>query len=88
MSDHPASPGSDDAILGRLMLAFEGIELPRWMADRLASAPAAGVTIFRHVNVENAGQVRELTDAVQAANPGWHPLLVAADRFRGRMPIS
>ncbi len=85
MSDHPASPGSDDAILGRLMLAFEGIELPTWMADRLASAPAAGVTIFRHVNVENAGQVRELTDAVQAAAPGGHPLLVAADQEGGQL---
>ncbi len=85
MSDHPAAPGSDDAILGRLMLAFEGTELPAWMADRLASAPAAGVTIFRHVNVENAGQVRELTDAVQAAAPGGHPLLVAADQEGGQL---
>ena len=37
-----------DPILGRVMLAFEGEVLPGRIAERLASAPAAGVTLFRH----------------------------------------
>ena len=32
----PGRARSDDAVLGRLMLAFEGTDLPAWTADRLA----------------------------------------------------
>ncbi len=49
------------------MLAFEGERLPAWVAERLGAAPAAGMTIFRHHNVRSPGQVRELTEAFQAA---------------------
>jgi beta-N-acetylhexosaminidase len=85
VTGHPATPGSDDAILGRLMLAFEGTELPAWMAERLGAAPAAGVTLFRQVNVASAAQVRSLTDALQAAAPAGPPLLVAADQEGGQL---
>lgn len=94
MTQHPAGTGSttgvgrtaaEDAILGRLMLAFEGFGVPPWMSERLASAPAAGVTLFRHVNVENASQVRTLTDALQAARQPGPPLLVAADQEGGQL---
>jgi beta-N-acetylhexosaminidase len=77
---------TSDAILGRMMLAFDGDRVPRWMATRLRSAPAAGVTLFRHHNVRSPGQVRELTDALQDAAaefPG--PLLVAADQEGGQL---
>ena len=71
-----------DAILARVMLAFDGMTLPDAMARRLSEAPAAGVTLFRHGNVRTPGQVRELTDAVQRAAPGL--LLVAADQEGGQ----
>jgi len=70
------------------MLAFEGEEVPAWMADRLRSAPAAGVSLFPSLNVRSPHQVRELTDALQrlaaaADFPG--PLLVAADQEGGQL---
>jgi beta-N-acetylhexosaminidase len=79
--------GTDDA-LGLLMLAFDGFELPADMADRLASAPAAGITLFRFLNVASPGQVRGLTGAIQAAaarrQPDAPPRLIAADQEGGQ----
>ena len=74
-------------ILGRVMLAFEGSELPSRIADRLAAAPAAGMTVFRGLNVRSPGQVRELTAAFQRAGGAdrWTPLLVAADQEGGQL---
>lgn len=75
------------AILGRVMLAFEGEALPGRIADRLALAPAAGVTLFRHLNVRSPGQVRALTEALQRAPSGGSgpgPLLIAADQECGQ----
>ena len=78
------------------MLAFVGERLPGWVADRLAEAPAAGMTVFRHHNVRSPGQLRELTDAFQRAGAGRRggradgrrrgvPLLVAADQEGGQL---
>ena len=79
-------------MLGRIMLAFEGETVPPWVADRLARAPAAGVTLFRAFNVRSAGQVRELNDALQRAAAGQFgstgsggPLLIAADQEGGQL---
>ncbi len=78
------------------MLAFPGEQLPDWVAARLAAAPAAGMTVFRHHNVRSPGQVRELTEAFQVAAaagaaqrggsdmPG-PPLLIAADQEGGQL---
>jgi beta-N-acetylhexosaminidase len=69
-----------------MMLAFEGEQVPGWMADRLRSAPAAGVSLFPSLNVRSPGQVRELTDALQQITndfPG--PFLVAADQEGGQL---
>jgi beta-N-acetylhexosaminidase len=75
-----------DAILARVMLAFDGVTLPDAMARRLSEAPAAGVTLFRHGNVRTPGQVRELTDAVQRAAEAWPgPMLMAADQEGGQL---
>ena len=76
-----------DAILGRVMLAFEGSELPGRIADRLAAAPVAGMTVFRAHNVRSPGQVRELTAAFQRAGGADRgtPLLVAADQEGGQL---
>ncbi len=83
-----------DAILARVMLAFDGVTLPDAMARRLSEAPSAGVTLFRHGNIRTPGQVRELTDAVQrtgrgaaagsGAADGPAPLLIAADQEGGQ----
>ncbi|HET7828571.1 MAG TPA: glycoside hydrolase family 3 N-terminal domain-containing protein [Candidatus Limnocylindrales bacterium] len=70
------------------MLAFVGTTLPAATAERLRSAPSAGITLFRYHNVETPGQLRELTDAAQraAAAGGWDgPLLVAADQEGGQL---
>lgn len=67
------------------MLAFEGYEAPSWLLERLAAAPAAGVTLFRHVNVKDAAQVRALTVSLQGARPPGPPLLVAADQEGGQL---
>jgi len=48
-----AAPGR--SILGRVMLAFDGERLPDEVAARLAAAPAAGVSLFRHHNVRSPG---------------------------------
>jgi beta-N-acetylhexosaminidase len=81
-----------DAILGRVMLAFDGDVLPGRIAERLAAGPAAGMTLFRYLNVRSPGQVLELTSAFQragAASPHAapadpSPMLVAADQEGGQ----
>ncbi len=74
-----------ESILARVMMAFEGDVLPEPVAARLARAPAAGVTLFRHGNVRSPGQVRALSDAVQRAAGEWPgPLLIAADQEGGQ----
>jgi beta-N-acetylhexosaminidase len=77
-------------ILGRVMLAFEGERLPPAIAARLRDAPAAGMTLFRFVNVHTPAQVRELTDAFQSSGAALPqaapaPLLVAADQEGGQL---
>ncbi|MGH2444875.1 MAG: glycoside hydrolase family 3 protein [Candidatus Limnocylindria bacterium] len=74
-----------DAALGRLMLAFDGLELPEPMRRRLAGAPAAGVTLFRYRNVSDPAQVRALTEAIQSCAPGDEPFLVAIDQEGGQL---
>jgi beta-N-acetylhexosaminidase len=81
---HPTG-GADASILGRIMLAFVGEQLPEWVVSRLAAAPAAGMTVFRHHNVRSPGQVRELTQAFQRAGAGTLPFLVAADQEGGQL---
>ncbi len=79
---------TEDSILGRVMLAFEGERVPDWVAERLASAPVAGLTLFVANNVRSPGQVRALTEAFQAAGAdrnGPAPLLVAADQEGGQL---
>lgn len=88
----PGRPVDDATELahGCLMLAFDGVELPAPIAERLLAGPAAGVTLFRHQNVRTPAQVRALTDAIQASarrrpSAGPAPLLVAADQEGGQL---
>jgi beta-N-acetylhexosaminidase len=75
-------------ILGRVMIAFEGLTLPEGVASRLGAGPAAGVTLFRFLNVRSPGQVRELTESLQraaAAGSGPGPMLIAVDQEAGQL---
>jgi beta-N-acetylhexosaminidase len=74
-----------DAVLGQLLLAFEGRQLPPDMAGRLGEQPAAGITLFRTLNVTDAAQLRALTDAVQALAPPGLPFVVAIDHEGGQL---
>ena len=56
-----------DELLGRLMLAFRSTSVPAWLRQRLAAAPAAGITLFRANNVRSPAQLRRLTAGLQAA---------------------
>jgi beta-N-acetylhexosaminidase len=82
----PPSP----ELLDRLMLAFSGTTVPARLRERLAEAPAAGVSLFRAANLRNPRQVRRLTAGLQAAastragEPGL-PLLIAADQEGGQL---
>lgn len=78
-------PRGEDAVLGQVMLSFEGQALPAAIRSRLAGHPAAGVTLFRFLNHGSPGRVRELTDALQEAAAGRGPLLVAADQESGQL---
>jgi len=77
--------GDDEAVLGQLMLAFDGTTLPEPMARRLHDRPAAGVTLFRHANVDDPGQLRELTGAIQGHAPADLPFLIAVDQEGGQL---
>jgi beta-N-acetylhexosaminidase len=77
--------GDHAAVLGQLMLAVDGMALPEPMAGRLRDRPAAGVTLFRHANVTDPGQVRELTDAIQRLAPADLPFLIAIDQEGGQL---
>src|SRR6187402_3318251 len=74
-----------EAVLGQLMLAFDGLTLPEPMLRRLRDRPAAGVTLFRHANVGDPGQLRELTDAIQRLAPSGAPFLIGLDQEGGQL---
>jgi beta-N-acetylhexosaminidase len=73
----------DDDVGGRLLLAFDGRRVPTWLGERLRSAPAAGVTLFRQRNVGRAAEVRALVGELQALRRG-PDLIVAADQEGGQ----
>jgi beta-N-acetylhexosaminidase len=77
--------GDNQGVLGQLMLAFDGMTLPEPMRRRLHERPAAGVTLFRHANVSEPEQLRELTDAIQRLAPADLPFLVAIDQEGGQL---
>ncbi len=70
----------------RLLVSFDGYELSAADAEAIARR-AAGVTLYRHLNVHSAPQVRALTDTLQAAAArlGLPPLLIGADHETGQL---
>ena len=68
------------------MVAFAGYELPEQTATALRARPYAGLTLFRHWNVQSPAQLRALTAAIQAAaSAGARPLLIATDQEGGQL---
>lgn len=71
---------------GALLVTLEGFELGDGSRELLGTPEVAGVTLFQQANVRDAGQVRDLAAAVQAARaPGAPPLLVATDQEGGQL---
>jgi beta-N-acetylhexosaminidase len=73
------------AVADLLVLAFEGLEAPSTVLDRVRRDPPAGFTLFTEDNVHDVEQVRQLTDTLQSANGGELPLLMAADQEGGQL---
>ncbi len=71
----------------KLLLAFEGHRLSAEIATAIRERRMAGVTLFRHLNIAHAAQVRELTAALQreSAALGDPPLLIAVDQEGGQL---
>ena len=70
---------------GQLLFAgFQGTELPRELAELLASGRIGGVILFAR-NIGDPTQVRALTAALHAAAPPEAPLLLAIDQEGGRV---
>lgn len=68
-----------------LMLAFEGMDTPDWVARSLDSGRPAGFTLFRGWNIESPTQVAELVSDLQQRNQGDAPLLIATDQEGGQL---
>lgn len=68
-----------------LMLAFEGTDIPDWLAFDLADSPPAGITLFRKLNMVSPDQIARLTTSLQTANPDGAPLLIAVDQEGGQL---
>ena len=71
----------------KLMLAFEGAEIPPHIRKWLAERNTGGFTLFRPLNVESLEQVRGLTAELQslAKQVGQRPLLIAVDQEGGQL---
>lgn len=74
-----------DAVLRRLLPAFEGYQAPAWLRHRIAARSAVGMTVFAFANTRDAQQVRELCESLAAAVRGDPPLLIAADQEGGQL---
>jgi beta-N-acetylhexosaminidase len=59
--------GGASSVLSTLLPGFEGTTLPPWLAARLRSG-LGGVCLFAG-NITSLAQLRDLTDAIYAANP-------------------
>jgi beta-N-acetylhexosaminidase len=70
----------------RILVSFEGHWLSPADAEAIARR-AAGVTLYRHINVDVPEQVRRLTDALQSAARRLRlpPLLIGADHETGQL---
>ncbi len=78
----------EESIGQRLLLAFAGKDAPSpEIVDALRRYKPAGITLFRHLNIDGPAQVRDLTQGLQtlARQAGLPPLLIAADQEGGQL---
>jgi len=78
----------EQAVGQQFLLTFEGKEaLPTQFLEILRRQHVGGVVLFRHKNMGNLAELRELTHALQraAAESGQPPLLIAADQEGGQL---
>lgn len=71
----------------KFLLSFAGYQPPEGLLEALRSRQAAGVTLYRALNVKDPEQVRALAAALQGAarDTGQPPLLIAADQEGGQL---
>src|SRR6266404_3461866 len=78
----------EQAVGQQFLVTFEGRETPpKQFLDVLQHHHVSGVVLFRHKNMGNLAELRELTRALQhaAAESGQPPLLIAADQEGGQL---
>lgn len=64
-------------------VAFDGRAVDQGLADLVADARVAGVTLYGNINIENGEQTRGLTHDLQKA--AGRPLLIAVDQEGGQL---
>jgi beta-N-acetylhexosaminidase len=67
-----------------LFVGFEGLELPRDVAQLIAAGRVGGVVLFAR-NIDGPEQVRRLSAALHDCAPAGAPLLIAIDQEGGRI---
>ncbi len=70
---------------GRLMVGFEGYEVPDWLPTADPEARPGGFLLGRHWNLRDEAQIRRLTAALQDLAPDGLPFLIAADEEGGQL---
>ncbi len=78
---------SDHEVGQKMLLAFAGKQLTPQMQAALRDYRPAGITLFRHLNVDHPAQVQTLCADLQRAarELGLPPLLIAADQEGGQL---
>lgn len=77
-----------EAVGQRILLAFDGKERPSVEAiNALKNYRPAGISLFRSLNIDNPGQIRQLVDEFQYSARKFHipPLLIATDQEGGQL---
>lgn len=82
------SPGLEQAVGQKLLLAFTGKDRPSpEILEAIHVIKPAGITLFRALNVGHPAQLRALTGVLQRAarNVGIAPLLIGTDQEGGQL---
>ncbi len=82
------SPSPDtefDTLAGAVIVGgYDGLDLPRVIAERLRKGWLAGVIVFKR-NLHGVHSARALCSAVLAASPAGEPCLISIDQEGGRV---
>src|SRR4051812_11290171 len=77
----------EQAVGQRMLLTFEGYEVPARFVEMMRRRHIGGVTLFRGVHMRDPEQIRGVTSTLQrtAAASGQPPVLVGADQEGGTL---